>query len=326
MSEAKANGARTSLRRPAVILAVALVIVVLADVVVSAVGSQLRRPLYWPTWELQHKYDAISSAHPPYQIVFVGDSVLDSAADPSLMPALHGTAFNASLAGEPLPVLEDWATRIVVPRFHPSTVVLGLNINVLSDPNHDQAGLVQLFQRSRPVAVAEGRGDVLDHLDGWLNAHVGIYKYRSVLRQPFKQTSTGGTPIYNPPLSASGWNEGFRAGVQSAAAAALDQEALTWQLDPARLSVFSEFVSKLHDEGVKVDFVMMPVSSAYLSDLPGGRPSYEAAVSDMVQRADAAGAQVLQTGEWPAQFFADASHLNGAGAAHFSTWIDQKLG
>ena len=325
MSEDSSSIARRPSRRLAVILALAVAVIVAADLAVTAVGGHLQRPLYWPTWEIQHKYDELATAGQPYSVVFFGDSVPDSAIDPSLMTALPGGAYNASLAGEPLPVVADWARRIVVPKLHPATVVLCFGINVLSDPGNDQAALIQQFNRSRPVAVAEGRGSDLDHLDGWLHAHIGLFRYRTVLRQPFAQSAAGGAAIYDPPLTSLGWNQGFQAGVQSAAAAAFDQNEATYQIDPARLTLIGDLVRELRAQVANVVVVMMPVSHAYLPALPGGRPTYERALAGMTQEARTNGATVLQAGEWSNRDFADAAHLNRAGTVRFSTWVADKL-
>jgi hypothetical protein len=182
------------------VLAAAVAVIIAADLVVAGVASHLRQPQFWPTFEAQNKYELMKHIPPRSGLVFAGDSVLDSAVNPILLTPAQRGAFNASLAGEPLSVISEWLERVVLPVLHPRTVVLGFDINILNIGNAaGEATLASSFHHSRPVAVAEGRGDVLDHLDGWLHAHVALYKFRSVLRQPFSSSDL----TYNPPVS--GW-------------------------------------------------------------------------------------------------------------------------
>lgn len=334
-SRRRARTQRSWVARVVPIVAVAVLVAVFADLVVTAAAGHLHQPQYWPTFESQRKYDALRAEAPAATTVFIGDSVLDSALDPGLLPVSGlGSSFNASLAGEPFQVLSDW-TRIVTRAVHPKTIVLGFDINVLNDGNAaGEALLADAFQRSRPVAVAEGRGDLLDHLDVWLHEHVALFKYRSALRQPFQNSNAAGAQIYDPPLTALGWNSDFAAkelgntpADLSAAVTKIDHDILLdYHFDDDRLRDFASLVAQERRTGVNVVFVSMPVSPAFVQAVPGGRADFDAAVTALKRAAGASGARVVPSGLWPSRYFADAAHFNRAGTIRFSAWIASELG
>ncbi|HMC38316.1 MAG TPA: hypothetical protein VKI19_01560 [Acidimicrobiales bacterium] len=316
-------------------MAASLAVLVGADGLAAALGPHLRPPLYWPTFEVQHKYGRMAQLGPSRtRVVLLGDSVLDSAADPEVMAAEgQPGVYNAALAGEPLPVLAEWAIRVVEPRFHPATVVLGFDINVVNGDLRSQLPLLAEFHHSRPVAVAEGRGGLFDHVDGWLERHVALYRDRSVLRQPFDPPATQGSLIYDPPLSPAGWNQEFRekqlpsspAGLQQAAAELRAGLFARPRPSPAEAALIASLVGDLRRRGVRVVFVALPESPVLPIVVPGGAAVIDAERATMLGAARGAGAQVLVAGRWPAADFADGVHLDAAGSERFSQWLAQEL-
>lgn len=318
-----------------VALAASVAVLLAANGLAALFASHLRQPLYWPTFEIQHKYARMQQlGRSGTRVLLVGDSVLDSAADPARMAAsgLPGV-FNAALAGEPLATVEEWMLRILASRFHPGTVVLGFDLNVLNGGLPGQAALLTEFHHSRPVAVAEGRGDAIDRLDGWLDRHVAIYRERSVLRQPFQPPTSAGAAIYDPPLSGTGWNEDFRSyelgaspGALNAAAAALRGDLFAqYRQSVHDAATIASAIRLLEDHGVAVVFVALPQSPALRGAVPGGQPQVAAGTDAMLAAAGRAGARVLDAGPWSASYFADGVHLNQAGTTRFSQWLAGEL-
>lgn len=321
---------------------VALVVAVIAmsaNFLAESLQSHLREPQAWPTPELQHKFDQIAAftmkmASRPASggTVLVGDSLLDAGADPNLITAAPQPVFNASLAGETLPVLASWAAHVVTPRLHPSLVVLGFTANVLNGDIPGEQALVSGYVRSRTVAVAEGRGDWFDQADGWLRAHVALYRDRSVLRDPFDSSSGAGTRIYDPPLSDSGWNEDFRNGrlgstpQAQAEATSVVHSSLFARFRPSgqKLVEFGALIDQLRREGAQVLVVAMPVSAAALP-AAGGSFTYQGTVADLLAAATEHGAAASNAGVWPDEDFADAVHLNAAGTGRFGEWLSSQI-
>lgn len=322
-----------------VVITVVALVALLSNLLASLLQPHLGEPQAWPTPELQHKFDRIAaiargdrSVPGAGGTVLVGDSLLDAGADPAVLTGVPQPVFNASLAGETLPVIASWATRVVTPRLHPSLVVLGFSVNVLNGDLPGEPALVRTYQRSRTVEAAEGSGDWVDRADGWLRDHVALYRDRSVLRDPFASHGAAGPKVYDPPLSSSGWNEDFR-GLQLAdtpqaqAAATVEvHDSLFHDFRPSAKKVIAlgALIDRLRREGARVVLVLMPVSSSAVP-AAGGEAAYQAAAAELLSVAARHGIPTASAGLWPDQDFADAVHLNAAGASRFSKWLGSRL-
>jgi len=322
-----------------VVVTVVALVALLSNLLASLLQPHLHEPQAWPTPELQHKFDRIVAIAGGDRTgpgkggtVLVGDSLLDAGADPSLLTGVPQPVFNASLAGETLPVIASWATRVVTPRLHPSLVVLGFTVNVLDGNIPGEPALVRGFQRSRTVAVAESRGGLLDRLDGWLRSHVALYRDRSVVRDPFSSSTSAGARVYDPPLSGAGWNTDFLHAYlgespQDQAAATSRVRAglfVNFAVSKKKMFALGALIDELRRQGARVLLVAMPVSSSALPAV-GGSAGYQSAMSDLLAVSAYHGASTAVTGVWPDQDFADAVHLNAAGASRFSAWLNSRL-
>ncbi|MHB1535739.1 MAG: SGNH/GDSL hydrolase family protein [Acidimicrobiales bacterium] len=315
----------------------ALTVVAAACVIVQLVAGRLRQPELWPTPEAQHKAAQIAGlarAHQVIRAVLVGDSLMDAGADPASMGAAGPTTYNASLAGEELPVLTRWVTGEVDPRLHPRLVVIGFSSNVLNANLPGAAAGAASFNASRVVRSAEGRGDVLDNINLLLDRHVALYRDRTVLRAPFAPAKSPDAFIFDPPLTNQGADEVFRKGellppgVDPAAALRagrleLDADLLhRFEISPANEQLLARFIDQLRSAGIAVVFVAMPVSSDYVAAHPGGPAQYQAALADLHRIATSHKAIFRFAGIWPAQDYADPAHLNATGTRRFSAWLE----
>jgi lysophospholipase L1-like esterase len=317
---------------------VAVAVLLLANFGVVLVESHLAQPQLWPSPEMQHKYDGVTALSPGHRVstVLFGDSLLDGGGDPALMTRVPGVTYNASLAGETLPTISSWATRVVTPRLHPRTVVLGFSVNILNANIPGAATVQAAYSGSRTVHVAEGSGDVTDVLDHWLGQHVPLYRYRSVLRQVFQPSaSSAGSAIYDPPLSDLGWNQSFRVFTYGRGRNALSPTEGQAELRNDLLFDFAvgsqqraelgALIDQLRREGAHVELVAMPVTADYAEAVPGGPPAYAAAVAQLQGIGRAHRASVATVGLWANRYFADPAHLNAAGTQRFSRWLTGQL-
>ena len=320
-------------RRAIAVVVLVAAVLLAADLIAQVVGPHLHQPQTWPTLELQHKYSSVTRIAGLHRtgVVLVGDSMLDADADPIAVDSRPGFIFNASLAGETLPILAPWATEIVVPRLHPRVVVLGFSANVLNADIPGEAALVSNFIRSRTVAHAEGRGDWVDDVDAWLTKHVALYRDRTVLRDPF--SSPVASSIYDPPLSAVGWNEGFlnyQLGTGALAQATATAEVKNglfrgFRINPAKVKELGSLIDAFRSKGIQVLLVAMPVSPYVPQIMPGGITAFQQAVNVLVATAAAHGARTANAGVWAPGYFADTVHLNEFGTSRFSTWLATQL-
>jgi hypothetical protein len=319
-------------------LPIVVLVPILANFAVVLNEHSLAKPQSWPSPELQNKYAQITALSRSHDVrtVFFGDSMMDGGGDPALLTGQPGQAYNASLAGEPVDAIASWAAKVVVPRLHPTTVVLGFNINVLNSNLPGYATLATAFTGSRTVHVAEGGGNVIDHLDVWLDNHVPLYRYRAVLRSHLEPSPTAsGNAIYDPPLSSLGWNEGFRARTYGTATnpetsregqAELKSDLL-FAYNPGKHQIqqLEHLIDTLKAEHIKVLLVGLPVTKDYTEATPGGTAGYDAHLFQLLSIGISLHIPVDNAGTWSNSYFDDPAHLNQAGSERFMKWLSSQL-
>ena len=314
-------------------LAVALAVLLFAEAAVRTGRSHLAEPRAWPSPELQRKYaqiGALSGSGRP-DVVLVGDSMMDAGADPAaLAQAAGGLSFyNASIAGETLPVITDWTTRIVQPRLRPKVVVIGFSSNELNPHALDPQSGVQAYRSSRVVRAAEGTGSAVDRADAFLREHSMLYRYRSELRTPFRKKAAEQSD-FDPKLTPSGRNVAFanlaylqkggpaqaRAVVQGVIGAL---QGFTINLE--NVEILQELIRTVRREGARVLLVAMPVTADLVRYHPNGEADYRAAMQAFAGAAERAGAAFVQPGIWPNTLFADPVHVNEAGSVRLTAYL-----
>ena len=71
--------------------------------------------------------------------------------------------YNASVAGETLPTIADWTTKVVVPRLHPKVVVVGFSSNELNPSVLAPAQGLGAYQHSRAARTDDAAAAVSPH-------------------------------------------------------------------------------------------------------------------------------------------------------------------
>jgi len=323
-------------RRPAGLLplAVALAVLLLAEVAVGAGRSQLDEPEVWPTPELQKKFAQIEQraegGRQP-EIVLVGDSMMDAGGDPAaLAGAVPGTTvYNAAIAGETLPVVADWTTRIVQPRLEPKVVVIGFSSNELNPSVLAPETGLGAYRSSRVVRAAEGRGSPVDRADAFLREHSMLYRYRSSLRRPFSD-QVADPDVFDPDLTPDGQglaftNLGYLEKDGAAQAQAVIQGVIAalagFTVGLENVTILQEMIRTIRVRGARVLLVAMPVTDDLIAAHPKGEADYAKAMEAFAGAAGRSGATFVQPGIWPSPLFADPVHLNGVGAAQLTAYL-----
>lgn len=322
-------------RPPAVVpLVVALLVLMLAEGAVRAARSRLDEPEVWPTPELQKKFAQIEARRRDGRrpdVLLAGDSMMDAGGDPAgLARAVPGaTVYNAAIAGETLPVIADWTTRIVQPRLDPKVVVIGFSSNELNPSSLAPESGVAAYRSSRVVRVAEGRGSPVDRADALLREHVMLYRYRATLRRPFRQAAAD-PDVFDPELSADGQGLAFtELGYLEKGGAAQAEAVIQGVIAALRgftvglenLTILQDMIRTIRIEGARVVLVAMPVTADLVAAHPKGDADYREAMEAFAGAAHRAGATLLEPGVWPTSLFADPVHLNGAGAARLTEYL-----
>jgi len=316
-------------------IAVAVMVVLLAELVVRIAQPALAGPSAWPTPELQKKYDQMSAravSHKPTDAVLVGDSMMDAGGDPKALAVAGADArvYNASVAGETLPTIDQWTTRVVVPRLHPKVVVIGLSSNELNPASLAPSSGVAAYQQSRAARAAEGIGDPLDRADAFLRRWSMMYRDRSELRSPFHQKSTSQAAQFDPMLSSDGQDLAFAGlgydepgGVEHARLinAGVIAALKGFTVSNRNVAILENMITALRARQIQVILLAMPVTADLVAFHPAGDADYQAAMASFTSIAATSDALFVEPGVWPTSEFADPVHLNGLGAARLSTYM-----
>jgi hypothetical protein len=317
------------LRSPLVVTALVLI---LAELGVRVAASSLPDPTTWPSAEAQHKIDQLAGwrrAHPRADVLVTGASMADAGIDAAAL-APGGAGYNAALSGAVLPSIVVWTTRVIVPRLHPATIVVGLSPVELNADLPALAADTARFAAADPIERAVGQESWLQRLTRWASAASYLVRYRTALRTPSnwgkgKERNGNATEDLDPPLTPNGQSEffasatvaGFGALFPTAAArrdSIADGVFGGFRIGQTQVDQIRDLVEQLQAEGSRVVVVDLPIDPEAVADLPGGEASVQNVAETLAGIASATGSRFYQAGVWDPTYFADPIHLNAAGS------------
>lgn len=316
------------------VLTVVSVIVVLAELVVRGLASQLPAPIEWSSDEAQVKFDDLRRQFPsaPGGIVFVGSSLADAGLDPAVISARvpgRPPTYNAALLGSPMETIELWTTKAVVPVARPSTVVVGVSCREMNGAESEQQGLNEEFKASWAMRERLGTDTALDRLGDRAARLSYLVRYRSVLRQPRNLFGRDRRVGHLLNVSQTGRNTAFaerRYPAPGEVTKVLFPGAITrFRLSQEALQSLRRLLRALRAQGVRALVVNMPVTSDFVSWMPGGIDDHMACVEAVRAATEGDGGMYLDAGVWQSNLFADPIHTNGLGAARVSTLVADAL-
>ena len=263
--------------------------------------------------------------------MLVGDSMMDAGGDPAaLVRAVPGvTVYNAAIAGETLPVIDEWTNRIVMPRLHPKVVVIGFSSNELNPRALDAISGVAAYRASRVVRAAQDTGGVIDEADALLREHSRLYRYRSALRRPFTR-DVDDPNVFDPELTPEGQDLAFaslgylQAGGPAQAQLVIQGVTAALQgyvVGTENVTILQEMIRSIRRQGARVLLVAMPVTEALVRYHPRGAADYQDAMDAFAGAAERSGATFVQPGIWPEDLFADPVHVNALGAERLTSYL-----
>jgi hypothetical protein len=336
-----AVAARNRSRRVAIAAVAAAAVLVVMELGTRALAPYLTEPQLWgddATTVKVVQMDARSGACT--DVVLAGNSMGRDAFDPATFRAAdpaHRSAYNASLDAASPELLERWVTDEVVPRLHPSTVVLtlaSLDVNANSAAGRAAVRAYDDAVLSRPGATGKLEAAAVGDSD--------LVRYRSDLRQPSEVwdalgRARRGTPA--PRLSADGLpgvlgadGQGLSRRSLHYTGSSVTKAFLTGQLlnDYAvgsdQLAAEGRLIDALRDHGTQVAVVVMPVTDDYRNLHPGGAAQADQFSADAKALAGDHHASFIDLERSaPVDQFADTHHLNGAGADAFSQALPSRL-
>lgn len=107
----------------------AVAVLVVAEGGIRLAGESLPEPVLWPSIEADIKVEQMNeSAYRSTQVVFLGDSTMESGVDPSRLREFGVllSSYNASLPWSTPLSMEIWYGQVVAPRLEPELLYVGL--------------------------------------------------------------------------------------------------------------------------------------------------------------------------------------------------------
>jgi hypothetical protein len=294
----------------------------------------------WPSPEQTNKFEQIKTlaSKGGASLIAIGSSAVDAAFDPSrLSPASVPTrpAYNAGTGAASLTITTGWSEFEAIPRLKPDVVVLGVTSRELNPNDPEQPTFTRDFLTSRGFKFVRGNESTMQTVERRLENASALFRYRTILRQPQYAESLLG--IGEVPrddsyrTKANGQRASYLAGhfddtPLDAMKKHFSSTALyKWKIGRGEQQTLSRLLKYLRAHVKHVLVVGMPVTPLYVEWSPGGQSDIDAFNAELQRQADGNGAQFLDGGVWPTEYFADAGHVNAQGAARFTATLNAEL-
>jgi hypothetical protein len=325
-----------------VIAAMILVVLVVAEGAARLLGPYLPEPLVYGDEATQVKVEQLDALGPAcVDVVVAGNSMGRDAFDPQQFTAAdpeHRRAYNASLDAASPELLERWVLEEVVPRLHPSTVVIpvaSLDLNAHSNATTSALAAYDAAPATKPGWFTPVERRVVE-----LSSLVG---YRTELRDP--QTVVDAVGRWRAGTPAERLSVAGIAGVLGAEGQGLSRRPLRYRgdagtkaftkqqlladytIDGQQEEAISRLVGALQQQGIAPVLAVLPVTEDYIGLHPRGRADFDAFLREVQSLSSRDGVPLLDLHDAQAgsEAFADTHHLNEAGATWFSSTLPTKL-
>lgn len=335
-------GAMSARRRRLLLVAVAAIAVVLA----TEGGARLLAPYVTEPQRYGDDATAVKVAQMDelgadcIDVVLAGNSMGRDAFDPELFRAADREgrrAYNASLDAASPELLERWLTDEAVSRLRPDTVVLTLaSLDVNASGPATRAAL------DAYDGAEQTRSDLIGRLGVAAGSVSELVAYRTELRDPSELRAALdrlAAGDHAERVSVEGIDGVLGAGGEGlsrrslryrgdAGAKAFTRQQLLrdWSLDPRQLDASSATIDELRAAGIDVVLVVLPVTSDYIDQHPGGEADFTTFLTAAEDLAASTGVALIDLHDAaPIEHFADTHHLNGEGTAWFSAELAARL-
>ncbi len=328
------------MKRVALIVGVALLVVVLAEVGARALDPYLAQPeLYTDdtTTVKVAQLDEIDCV----DVVFAGNSMTRDGIHPGLFTEadpLGRTAYNAALDAATPALLERWVLEEVDERVSPDGVVIGLSSFDLNDEAAIGRSALDAYDTA-PLT----RDDLFGRLQAPLLRRSVLVEQRTALRHPDQlwhglQAWRDGEEA--PRLGASGI-----PGVLGRQGQGLSRRELRYEPNPLterlltsellndftmggrQTEALERLLAELDDRGIDTTVVALPVTDDYVAAHPGGEEQFDAFLARAEELSTEGGADFVDLHDAAPgdEWFADTHHLNEIGATALSRLLPEEL-
>jgi hypothetical protein len=343
------------LRAP--MLALALLVAAELGLRALAASPAHEYPRNWHAQDVNHKLALADrlAAEGGIEVLALGQSVMESGFDPSLLGGSDARAFNFALNGTTANFQARFIERVLLPRYAPKTLVWGFTPGAFSEALHTKQFEKVLGGPSERALHDGGLGGRLDYA---LQQHLALVYYRNNLRAWFgvvtAPSSSEEAARVRERWSLSeeqyelmrSWRAflprgefrvndlGYRPqrGVFGRTAPA-DLEAARrrfegMSVDEAWVAPVRDAILSCRERGVRVLLVDLPAAPGWELQLPDGRLDEHRRVLEQV--AEETGAELLDLvrldeARYPTELYADSLHFNVEGAERFTREVQAFL-
>ena len=304
-----------SMLRLSRILAVAVAVLLAAELLVGALEPRLGAVPLWPTAEMSEIAVMLADRSPP-ETVALGSSVMGAALDPAALDArFDSDTFNAAFPWGSVDSQLLWFEALIRPLDVDRVFIEVSPLWLVSSP----ADISTSVAESIGYRNAVGESSRYDQLS--------LVRWRPVLSDPIRLASR---LKYDGVVLADGQTGkcrpyGFNVELETRL---LDGLAGIGEVDPPiKTAELFRLVDAVSAAGSTPILVVVPVSVDYMSLKPGLVSIWESGLDDVNRRAAADAIPVIDAGElvWPREFFVDPIHMNRNGAERFSAYVGHEL-
>jgi len=313
------------MRRPILASRIAFVgavaVLVLAEGGIRLAGAALPEPVLWPSIEADIKVEQMNeSVHRPTQVVFLGDSTMESGVDPSRLGELGVavSSYNASLPWSTPLSMEVWYGEVVAPRLEPDLLYVGLV------PPSAQTGREEdVLYQGLLTALNSQKESLTRTLAGWSE----LYRRRTLIRDLpviLRREKAADLEL----ITEFGFQSGYLRGAIAAEVGpvpAIDHSENPLSDDNA--AALGRLISAAAQEDVQVVLVVEPfpcpanagdcverfANSAFYRGLEALAAAQQVPILNALQEV------------WPESLFVDDRHLNSEGVDRFQGLVANSI-
>lgn len=314
---------------------------VLAVVVALLAGEGAARALEplppdrtWPDAESQWKADhaaSVAAAGGREDLIVAGSSVTDAALDPTMILAagdLDGTGYSYAQEGSPAVTTARFLRAAVLDQVRPETVVIGLDPGDIGAVPGRIEALDRAMRASRGYRLAAGTPTLADRIADAAARRSALVAHRQLLRDPYRlwlERGEEGPPAFLDPTSGALLRHRDEAYVPPPADYGRGRTSPPGELD-RQIGALDDLIADLHERGVRVVVVELPQFRRAYEPLVGAAALARShdAVTALTDRRCADHLDLRDEAQ-DQRFWADTSHVNGAGTALLSAALGEWL-
>ena len=280
------------------------------------------------------------STNSPAEIVCLGDSLVKIGVLPRLIEAETGrTAENLAMGHAPAPATYFLLRRLLEAGHRPATVVVDFKPSMLAGgPRFNLREWQEILRPAEAVDLTHHAGGLAFLVEIALGRLLPSYRGRFEIREAIGAALGGQiAPTYrNNRFALRNWtiNKGAHLnGSSHPFSGSIPPAALrkliipNWECHRANQIYLEKFFNLAEANGIQVVWLIAPSSPELqaLRETKGRDPAYAAFIAEAQRRHPSITVIDARHANYPTAVFADATHLNGRGAATFSHELAQIL-